>query len=123
MIGLALVYDGVLPTLERQTYANTASGSYTHVTATTADDGGEIYVDVGGDVTVDLSRWPSSEWSGVVFKSSNPSVLSLDTRPAPDGPPVAKFGAHDAGAVRVNATSADGTYTFQVRVDVGPPPS
>lgn len=121
MIALAVLYDGVIPGLERQTYAHSSSATYQHVKATVDDDGGETYVDVGGDLTVDLSKWPSSEWSGVVFKTSNPSVLSLDIKPTAGGPPIAKFDAHQAGVSRVEATSADGTYTFQLRVDVGSP--
>src|SRR5438270_86845 len=39
------------------------------------------------------------------------------------GLPLAKFTAHRAGASRVNATSADGRYSFQLRVDVGPQPT
>lgn len=123
MIGLAVVYDGVLPGLEQKTYANAVHTTYLHVTATVDDDGSETYVEPGGDLTVDLSKWPANEWAGVTFKSSNPSVLSLDVKPAPDGSPIAKFGAHKDGVSRVDAASADGTYTFQLRVDVGPPPS
>jgi hypothetical protein len=59
----------------------------------------------------------------VTFKTSNPSVLSLDSTPAPGAAPKAKYSAHQAGAARVDASSADGKYTFQIRVDVGPPPS
>jgi hypothetical protein len=123
MIGLAVVYDGVIPALERQTPANTPAPQYAHVSATADDDASEVYVQIGGDLTVDLSKWPSSEWSGVVFKTSNPSVLSLDVKPSAGAPPIAKFTAHQTGVARVDASTADGTYTFQLRVDVGPPPS
>ncbi|HVH62674.1 MAG TPA: hypothetical protein VNA65_03635, partial [Candidatus Dormibacteraeota bacterium] len=41
MIALAVVYDGVLPSLERQAYANPSHPNYTHVTANVDDDGGE----------------------------------------------------------------------------------
>jgi hypothetical protein len=121
MIGLAVVYDGVIPTLERQTQANTVRGDYVHVTATVADDGGETLVAPGGDLTVDLSGWPSSQWQGVKFKTSNPSVLSLDVQPSSGGKPVARFGAHQVGVARVDATTADGSYSFQLRVDVASP--
>jgi len=117
MIGLAVVLDGVLPAAER-TSIQGAQGEYTHMTATTDDDGSETYLVVDGDLTVDLSRWPSSEWPGVQFKTSNPSVLSLDASPAAGGAPIARFTAHQVGAARVDATSADGRYTFQVRVTV-----
>jgi hypothetical protein len=75
-------------------------------------------VTVGGDVTVDLSSWPSSEWAGVAFKTSNPSVLTLDHGPSAGGPPVSVFVAHQVGVARVDASSTDGRYTFQVRVNV-----
>jgi hypothetical protein len=120
VIGLAVVYDGVLPQLERQSLASTTSGDYSHVQAGLSDDGGEIYVYAGGALTVDLSGWPASQWSNVEFKSSNPSVLSLDA--AQSGKPVATFTAHAPGVARVLATSADGSYSFEVQVDVGPPP-
>jgi hypothetical protein len=120
VIGLAVVYDGVLPQLERQSLASTTSGDYSHVQAGLSDDGGEIYVYAGGALTVDLSGWPASQWSNVQFKSSNPSVLSLDA--AQSGKPVATFTAHAPGVARVLATSADGSYSFEVQVDVGPPP-
>lgn len=68
---------------------------------------------------VDLSAWPKSQWSGVQFKTSNPSVLTLDASPSPGGPPVALFIAHQTGTCRVDATSSDGRYTFQLRVTVG----
>jgi hypothetical protein len=87
------------------------------------DDGGETYVVVSGDLTVDLSGWPQSEWSGVQFTTSNPTVLSVDSQPASGGSPIARFTAHQVGASRVNATSTDGRYSFQLRVDVGPPPT
>jgi hypothetical protein len=118
MIGLAVVYDGVLPQLERQSLASmTPAVRYTHVKASVNDDGGETFVRQGGDLTVDLSGWPSSEWSGVQFKSSNPSVLVLDSTQADQ--PVAKFSARETGVSRVDASSKDGKYSFEVRVDVG----
>jgi hypothetical protein len=117
MIGTAVVYDGVLPQVERQTAASTVKSDYTHVKASLSDDGGEVYVVSGGDVSIDLTGWPSSEWNGVDFKSSNPSVLTLDS--AQTSRPEAKFSAHQAGVARVNATSADGKYAFQIQVDVG----
>jgi len=117
MIGTAVLYDGVLPQLERQTAASTVKSDYTHVKAALSDDGGDIYVVSGGDVSIDLTGWPSSEWNGVDFKSSNPSVLTLDS--AQSSKPLAKFSAHQAGVARVNATSADGKYAFQIQVDVG----
>jgi len=117
MIGTAVIYDGVLPQVERQTAASTVKGDYTHVKASLSDDGGDVYVVSGGDVSIDLTGWPSSEWNGVDFKSSNPSVLSLDS--AQTSKPLAKFSAHQAGVARVNATSADGKYSFQLQVDVG----
>jgi hypothetical protein len=123
MIGLALALDVVLPGAERKSGVTASQSEYTHVTSTVADDGGEIYVVVNGDVTVDLSGWPQSEWSGVEFTTSNPSVLSLDSKPADGAAPIAKFTAHQAGASRVSASSTDGRYSFQVRVDVGPPPT
>lgn len=117
MLGLAFVYDGVLPQLERGQASSTVRGDYTHVSTTLADDGGEIYVVVGGQVSADLSGWPSSEWTGVTFKSSNPSVLALDT--AQSSKPVATFTAHQSGVARVTAVSSDGKYSFEVQVDVG----
>ena len=123
MIGMAVALDGVLPAAEHRSLVNPNPNQYTHVSATITDDGGETYVVVNGDLTVDLSGWPQSEWSGVQFTTSNPSVLSLDSKPAASGPPIATFTAHQAGASRVNATSADGRYSFQLRVDVGPQPT
>jgi hypothetical protein len=117
MLTLAVVYDGVLPQFARTQANSGVRGDYTHVKSTLADDSGSIYVVVGGDVSFDLTGWPSSEWAGVVFKSSNPSILSLDGSDA--SRPTAKFSAHQAGIARVNATSADGKYSFQVEVDVG----
>jgi hypothetical protein len=118
MIALAVGLDGVVPALEHRTIVNAGRGDYTHVTATIDDDGGEAYVAVGGALTVDLSGWPSDEWPDVQFKTSNPSVLSLDSTPAAGAKPVATFGAHQAGAARVEATSKDGRYSYQLRVDV-----
>lgn len=121
MLGLAVVYDGVLPQLEARSLANSGQGDYMHVKVTLSDDGGEAYVSRGGDVTVDLSGWPSSQWSNVQFKSSNPSVLSVES--VQSGKPVAKFTAGAIGVARVQATSADGSYSFQVQIDVGSPSS
>ncbi len=121
MIGLAVVYDGVLPQLERQASANTTQSQYLHVTADVGDDGGETYVTLGGDLTVDLTGWPAAEWKGVVFKTSNPSERTLDS--APTARPGARLSAVGTGGSRVDATSADGRYSFQLRVDVGKPGS
>ena len=123
MVALAVVISGVIPATTSKGRANNAPGNYAHVTVTAADDGSETLVYVSGDLTVDLSDWPANEWNGVVFKTSNPSVLSLDSSPAAGGAPKAKYSAHQAGAARVDASSADGRYTFEIRVDVEPPPS
>jgi len=121
MITLAVVVDGVIPaTLHRNPTGSTAQ--YQHVTATTNDDGTDTYVLVGGDLTVDLSGWPSSEWPGVTFKTSNPSVLSMEAPPATGsltgGKPIAKFLANQTGTARVEAASTDGRYTYLLRVNV-----
>lgn len=118
MIALAVVLDGVLPGAEHNGVPSAAQGQYSQVTVTAADDGSETFVAVGGDLTVDLSGWPSSEWPGVQFKASNPSVLTLDAAPAAGSPPVVHFTAHQVGTSRVDAASSDGRYTFQVRVNV-----
>jgi hypothetical protein len=123
MVALVVLQEAVVPGLEHRNQVTAGQGAYTHVTVTTADDGSETYVDVNGDLTVDLSGWPSNEWAGVTFKTSNPSVLSLDSTPAAGAAPKARYTAHEAGAARVDASSEDGKYTFQIRVDVGPPPS
>ena len=117
MIALAVVLNGALPAAERSTVQG-AQGDYTHVSATASDDGGEVYLAVGGDLTVDLSSWPAPEWPGVQFKTSNPSVLTVDSSPASGAAPVARYSGHQEGASRVDATSADGKYTFQLRVSV-----
>lgn len=122
MIGLAVALDVVIPAAERQSIVNAGPGQYTHVSATVGDDGSATYVVIGGDLTVDLSGWPTSEWSGVQFKTSNPSVLSLDGAPTAGGPPIARFTPRQAGVSRIDATSSDGRYTFQLRVDVGAGP-
>jgi hypothetical protein len=122
MIGLAIALDVVIPAAERQSIVNAGQGQYSHVSLTVSDDGGTSYVVIGGDLTVDLSGWPSSEWSGAQFKTSNPSVLSLDAPPGASGPPIARFTAHQAGVSRIDATSSDGSYTFQQRVGVGAGP-
>ena len=118
LIALAIALDGVLPVAQRGAIAAGPNGQLAHVTANTADDGSETYVLAGGDLTVDLSGWPATEWPGVQFKTSNPSVLTLDSAPSAGGPPVARFGAHEVGAARVDASSADGRYSFQLRVNV-----
>lgn len=123
MVALVVVQEAVVPGLEHRNQVTAGQGAYTHVSVSATDDGSETYVDINGDLTVDLSAWPSNEWAGVTFKTSNPSVLSLDSKPAPGAAPKAKYSAHQAGAARVDASSADGKYTFQIRVDVGPPPS
>ena len=123
MVCLAIAIDIVIPGLESKNNVNANQAQYGHVTATVADDGGETYVVANGDLTVDLSGWPQSEWSGVQFKTSNPSVLSLDAAPVAGDKPIARFGAHQEGVSRVDAASADGRYTFQLRVDVGPQPT
>jgi len=121
MIGLAVVVDGVIPaTLPKTPTGSTAQ--YQHVTATTNDDGTDTYVIVGGDLTVDLTGWPSTEWPGVAFKTSNPSVLSSagasEVAAVTGGKPIAKFLANQSGSSRVEAASADGRYTYQLRVNV-----
>lgn len=123
MAALVIASEFVAPALQHRNVVNANQGQYAHVTLTAADDGSEALVYVGGDLTVDLSDWPANEWNRVVFKTSNPSVLSLDSTPAAGGAPKAKYSAHQAGAARVDASSADGRYTFQIRVDVEPPPS
>ena len=118
MVALVVAQQGVFTARLDTHGVNSRNAEYQRVTATVDDDGSEVYVGTGGELTVDLGAWPANEWPGVQFKTSNPSVLSLDSSPAPSGPPVAKFGAHDTGAARVDATSQDGRYTFQVRVNV-----
>ena len=120
MVGLAVALDVALPAAAQRGNQNAAHEQYVHVTATTDEDGSETFVAVGGDLNVDLSAWPSSVWSGVQFKTSNPSVLTLDEPPSTGAPPIALFTARQTGASRVDATSADGRYTFQVRVTVIP---
>jgi len=85
------------------------------------DDGSEVFVATGGQLAVDLTGWPSDEWGGVSFKSSNPSVLKLSPNATETivSRPVATFQALSAGVARVDASSRDGSYTFQLRVDVG----
>ncbi len=115
LVGLAEV---ALPAAGGSTVQGGGPEQFAHVTVTAADDGTETLVSVGGDLAVDLSSWPSSEWAGIQFKTSNPSVLSLDSLPTAGGPPIAHFSAHEAGASRVDATSSDARYTYQVRVSV-----
>ncbi len=81
MLGTAVIYDGLLPHLEQQTQASTVKSNYLHVKASLSDDGSEIYVVSGGDVSLDLTGWPSSEWNGVDFKSSNPSAGKVRRAP------------------------------------------
>jgi hypothetical protein len=123
MIFLAIAIDVIIPATEPKSTVNASPSQYTHVSVTVAEDGSESYVVVTGDLTVDLSGWPSSEWSGVTFRTSNPSVLSLDSTPAPGDKPIARLTAHQTGVSRVEAASSDGRYTFQLRVDVGLPPT
>jgi len=121
MIALALTVDGIIPAVQQRTGVSAGQDNFTHVVATVQDDGSETYVAVGGDLVVDLSGWPANEWPGVQFRTSNPSVLSLDALPAAQAKPIATFGAHQTGAARVEAASADGLYTYQLRVDVFSP--
>jgi hypothetical protein len=115
LVGLAEV---ALPAAGGSTVQGGGPEQFAHVTVTAGDDGTETLVSVGGDLTVDLSSWPSSEWSGVQFKTSNPSVLTLDSQQSAGSPPIAHFSAHVAGAARVDAASSDGHYTYQLRVSV-----
>ena len=118
MVVLVGLVDVALPAAGDSTVQGGGPEQFAHVTVTAGDDGTETLVSVGGDLTVDLSSWPSSEWAGVQFKTSNPSVLTLDSQPSAGAPPIAHFSAHEAGASRVDAASSDGRYTFQVRVSV-----
>jgi hypothetical protein len=120
MVLLAVVLDVVLPGVAQSAAKNSGQDQFLHVSLTAADDGSESCVTVGGDVTVDLSSWPSSEWAGVAvsFKTSNPTILSIDRASPAGSPPVAVFTARQVGVSRVDAASADGRYTFQVRVNV-----
>ena len=45
-------------------------------------------------------------------------VLTLDRPPATGAPPIAIYTARQEGTARVDAASADGRYTFQIRVNV-----
>lgn len=119
MVALLVLQQGVLPAALTSTpTGNGQLEQYRHVTVTVSDDGSETFVLAGGDLTVDLSGWPTTEWSGVQFRTSNPTVLSLDSTPGAGGRPIAKFGARQEGAARVDASSGDGRYTYQVRVTV-----
>ena len=122
MVGLAVLIDGVIPAAERRYQAHEKPPSYANVTVTVNDDAGYTDLYVGGDLKVDLSAWPSTEWSGVEFKSSNPSVLELTSSPKPGEMPVAHFMGKQAGVARAQAASSDGRYSFTVTVGVGPPP-
>jgi hypothetical protein len=117
MVVLALALDVAIPAAARSGLKN-AGDQYIHVAVTAADDGSDAFVATGGDVTVDLSSWPSSEWAGVQFKTSNPSILTLDETAAAGAAPVAVYTARQEGTARIDAASADGRYTFQVRVNV-----
>ena len=118
MVVLVGLVDVALPAAGESTVQGGGPGQFAHVTVTAADDGTEALVSVGGDLTVDLSSWPSPEWPGIQFKTSNPSVLTLDSQPSAGGPPIARFSAHEAGASRIDAASSDGRYTYQLRVSV-----
>jgi len=121
MIGLAVLLDGVVIPAERRPGPTNTSTQYQHVTATVNEDGTDTYVQVGGDLTIDLSGWPSTEWTGVQFKTSNPSVLSMElltTGTLTGGKPIAKFLANQTGTSRVEAASTDGRYTYLLRVNV-----
>jgi hypothetical protein len=117
MVVLALALDVAIPAAARSGLKN-AGDQYLHVAVTAADDGSETFVTTGGDLSVDLSSWPSSEWAGVQFKTSNPSILTLDQTAAAGASPLAVYTARQEGTARVDAASADGRYTFQVRVNV-----
>jgi hypothetical protein len=114
MLTLAIAVEVGLPAAERSSQGTQAS--FNHVSATVDDDGGEVTVAVGGDLTVNLSGWPASEWPGVTVKTSNPDVLPLESQST--GAPTARFVAQKSGVARVDAATADGRYTFQLRVDV-----
>jgi hypothetical protein len=118
MIALAVGLDVGLASAVRTTSVHAARAELAHVTATVDDDGSDVMVLTGGDLRVDLSGWPAAEWPGVQMKTSNPSVLTLDTAPSGGGAPVGWFGAHEQGVARVEAASADGRYTYQLRVTV-----
>ena len=119
MVVLAIAVEFGLPALDRSPTSG-AQGPTTNVTATVDDDGGELVLASGGTLTVDLSGWPQSEWQGVAFKTSNPSVLVLQSQTS-SGAPVARFTGGQSGVARVDASTADGRYTFQLRVDVSSP--
>ena len=89
-----------------------------HVSAVASDDGSQVQMAVGGDVRVDLRGWPSSEWSRVTFKTSNPSVLVVRSAPSGADIPVATFGAVAVGTSRIDAASHDGRFSFELRVTV-----
>lgn len=116
MVVLAITIDGVIPAAERATAAGAGAGA--HVSATVSDDGKEVLVRVGGDLTVDLSGWPTAEWPGVEFKTTDASILTLDSAPLPAARPIAVFGAQQPGVAGVEAASADGRLSYQLRVGV-----
>ena len=115
---LAAGANFVLPSALRSAQGGGGGGQLAHVVATTSDDGSQTAVLAGGDLRVDLSAWPRSEWAGVRFTTSNPSVLTLVSQPISGGAPIVFFQALGTGAARVDASSADGRYTFELRVTV-----
>jgi len=118
MVVLAVALNFVLPGAAQSAALNGAQDPFAHGTVTATDDGSEAFMTVGGGLTVDLSSWPSSEWAGVTFKTSNPSILNLDQTPSAGAAPVAVFAAQQVGTARVDAASSDGRYTFELRVNV-----
>ncbi|HEX6349433.1 MAG TPA: hypothetical protein VF160_08595 [Candidatus Dormibacteraeota bacterium] len=118
MVALALVLQMALPDVVARQNRSAAHAEGMHVTATTDDDGSEAAVLLGGDLTVDLSSWPAAEWQGVEFRSSNPAVLEMQPAAPWTKAPTALFDAVGVGTARVDATSADGRFTFELRVSV-----
>ncbi|HXC75651.1 MAG TPA: hypothetical protein VNU19_01230 [Candidatus Acidoferrum sp.] len=118
MVVLAVALNFVLPGAAQSAAVNGAQDPFAQGTVTATDDGSEAFVTVGGGLTVDLSSWPSSEWAGVTFMTSNPSILNLDQTPSAGSAPVAVFAAQQVGTARVDAASSDGRYTFELRVNV-----
>jgi hypothetical protein len=118
MVVLAVMINFVLPGAAQTAAINGPQDPFGQGTVTATDDGSQAFLAVGGGLTVDLSSWPSSEWAGVTFKTSNPSILTLDQAPSASAAPVAVFAAQQVGTARVDAASADGRYTFELRVNV-----